>query len=78
MLIWTRHVTNDDSPYPEDRRYSWTCAEFELSITKEGDGKYWLRHRGNPLGMGPRLMDAKIAGQRFVDGKLGVPPEESI
>jgi hypothetical protein len=69
-MTWIKHVENEDSPYPEDRRHWWTCDEFELEITKEGDGNYWLRHQKKPLGMGPRLKDAKEAARRFVEEKL--------
>lgn len=61
-MTWTREVENADSPYPEDRRVRYVSGDYE--ITKEGDGNYWLRFRKDPLGMGPRLMDAKIAAVR--------------
>ena len=66
-LTWAKHIENADSPYPEDRRVWYTCAEFGLEITKERDNNYWLRHTKKPLGMGPRLRDAKAAAERFVD-----------
>lgn len=69
-LKWVKHVGNAPLPYDADRRHWWTCDEFSLEITKEGDGKYWLRCEKKPLGMGPRLKDAKAAAQRFVESTL--------
>lgn len=69
-LVWTRFTSNASSPYPEDRRTRYTCMLFGFEITKEGDGKYWLRHNGNPVGLGPRLADAKRAAlQLVIEGK---------
>lgn len=72
MIVWTRYVENADSPYPEDKQYSWTCELLGLEITKEGDGKYWLRHKGKPLGFGPRLKDAKAEAERFIEAASNV------
>lgn len=58
-MEWERHVENADSPYADDRRVWYTCGRYE--ITKEADGNYWLRYDKKPLGMGPRLKDAKWA-----------------
>lgn len=60
-MEWTRTVSNADSPYPEDRRVRYDSGDYE--ITKEGDGKYWLRYKKNPLGLGPRLSEAKKAAE---------------
>lgn len=62
FLNWQRIVTNHDSPYAEDRRIKYVSTEYE--ITKEGDGRYWLRHQGKPIGMSKRLRDAKEAARR--------------
>lgn len=61
-MEWEKIMTNADSPYPEDRRVKYVSGEYE--ITREGDGRYWLRFQKNPLGFGPRLRDAKEAAAR--------------
>lgn len=67
-LEWTRTVENHDSPYPEDRRIMYSCKQFALRIEREGDGWYWLRYAGKPLGRGPRLKDAKMAAAKYAEG----------
>lgn len=74
-LKWTARHENTDSPYTADHRFRWACDEFSLEITKEGDGKYWLRHNKKPLGFGPRLKDAKEAAERYADKRLRIDPE---
>lgn len=61
-MKWGKTVLNADSPYPRDRRVKYVCGDYE--ITKEGDGRYWLRHQKKPIGFGPRLRDAKEAAGR--------------
>lgn len=63
MLAWNKVVSGlADSPYPEDRRPKYVSGEYE--ITKEGDGNYWLRHSGTPLGFGKTLSRAKEAAEQ--------------
>lgn len=61
-MQWRKVTANADSPYPEDRRVRHVSGDYE--ITREADGNYWLRFRKQPLGMGPRLRDAKEAAAR--------------
>lgn len=68
-MKWGKITSNADSPYPEDRRVKYVCGEYE--ITREGDGRYWLRHRGKPIGMGPRLRDAKEAARQHAIAHKG-------
>lgn len=64
-LLWKRHEHPD--PYLDRPRY--TCDEYEFEITKEGDGNWWLRLSGNPVGFGPRLSDAKRRAAMLVSGE---------
>ncbi len=58
VMKWTKQTENADSLYIEDRRTRYISGPYE--ITKEGDGMFWLRFNGNPLGMGPLLHYAKL------------------
>ncbi len=60
-MVWSDETENADSPYPEDLRPKYTSGDYE--ITKEGDGRWWLRYKKKPIGSGPRLRDAKITAQ---------------
>lgn len=72
-MDWQKHVENDDSPYPEDRRARYDSGEYE--ITKERDGLWWLRFQKRPLGMGSRLRDAKDAAERHASGQANGSPQ---